>query len=376
MCLRLADCCLVVEFQFTMKRRNLLNKVAIGAVSAGAITGCSRNGEFHKGGAQSSASQPLVEWRLASSWADETPRTQSMQRLSNLVSEATNDRFKIAVFPEGSVAPRQEILQAVETGVVECGFTLGHYYLDRSPVMSFDATMPFGLDENQYQVWLYGAGGMEMLRKVYAEFNIVNFPAGETGKQMGGWYRKRIQSLTDLQGLRMRFNGLGGQVFERLGVELVNLPLSDIRLAMERDQIDAAEISSPFEDELTGIADIAPYYYYPGWQQPRSSLSLYVNRQTWEALPKTYQVILEMATSITYREMKTLSASSNAAALQRIKGNGTEVIALSPEILSAAQEKTNEVLQEYANQDSAFREIYGHATTFLEEYSTWTSLTL
>lgn len=357
-----------------MKRRKLLNQFAISAASAGALTACSRSGQFHKGGAESSTSQPLVEWRLASSWAKETPRTEAMVRLSNLISDVTNGRFKITVFPEGSIAPKQEILKAVESGVTECGFTLGHYYLDRSPVMSFDATMPFGLDENQYEIWLYGAGGLKMLRKAYAEFNIVNFPAGETGKQMGGWYKQRIQSLSDLQGLKMRFNGFGGQVFERLGIELVKLPLSDIRLAMERGQIDAAEISGPYEDELTGIAEIAPYYYYPGWQQPRSTLSLYVNKLAWEKLPKNYQVAIEMATNITYREMKALSGSSNAVALQRMKSSGTEVIALPQDILSAAQEKTSELLQEYATQDTAFQEIYNHATTFFEEYSTWTDL--
>ncbi|MDB9525285.1 TRAP transporter substrate-binding protein DctP [Oscillatoria sp. CS-180] len=358
-----------------MKRRKLLNQVALGAAGAGVLGACSRSDQFYKGGEGSSASQPLVEWRLASSWSEDTPRTQAMQRLSDLVREVTNDKFQITVFPEGSIAPKQEILQAVESGSAESGFTLGHYYLDRSPVMSFDATMPFGLDENQYEIWLYGAGGIEMLRKAYADFNIVNFPAGETGKQMGGWYKQKIQSLSDLQGLKMRFNGLGGKVFERLGVELVKLALSEIRPAMERGQIDAAEISSPFEDELTGIAEVAPYYYYPGWQQPRSTLSLYVNKAAWESLPKSYQTAIDMATAITYREMKALSSSSNAAALQRLKSNNVELLALPADILNAAQETTNELLQEYANQDAAFREIYDHATAFFEEYSTWTGLT-
>lgn len=359
-----------------MQRRKLLNQFAIGAVSAGALTACSRSGQFYKDGAQPSTSQPLVEWRLASSWSEDTPRTQAMKRLSELVSSVTNDRFQITVFPEGSIAPKQEILQVVESGVTECGFTLGHYYLDRSPVMSFDATMPFGLDENQYEIWLYGAGGLEMLRDAYAQFNIVNFPAGETGKQMGGWYKQKIESLSDLQGLKMRFNGLGGQVFERLGVELVKLPLSDIRTAMEQGQINAAEIASPFEDELTGIAEIAPYYYYPGWQQPRSTLSLYVNKAAWEELPSGYKAAIEMATTITYREMKATSASSNAAALQRIRNQNTEILPLPPEILSAAQTATDELLQEYASQDAAFQEIYTHATNFFNEYSTWTRLTV
>ena len=158
MCLRLADCCLVVEFQFTMKRRNLLNKVAIGAVSAGAITGCSRNGEFYKGDVEPSASQPLIEWRMANSWAKDSPRFSVMENFSKLVSDVTGGRFKIAVFPEGSVAPKQEILKAIESDVVECGFTLGHYYLDRSLAMAIDSALPFGLDENQYEIWLYGAG--------------------------------------------------------------------------------------------------------------------------------------------------------------------------------------------------------------------------
>ena len=359
-----------------MKRRKLLNQVAFSAAGAGVLGACSRQDQFYKGGDGASASLPLIEWRMANSWAEDSPRFTATQNISDLISLATNDRFRITVFPEGSIAPRQEILNAIETGVVECGFTLGHYYLDRSLAMALDSALPFGLDENQYEIWLYGAGGLEMMRRVYAEFNIINFPAGETGKQMGGWFKRKVQSLSDLQSLKIRFPGIGSQVLERLNVETVNLPVSEIRPALERNDIEAAEIASPFEDEQLGVYEVAPYYYYPGWQQPRSSISLFINKTAWEELPPAYQAAIEMATAISYRQMKAESIGANGGAIKRLKEAGVEVVPLPSDIMQATQDTTNELLQEYASQDAAFRELYEHSNAFFEEFSSWNSLTV
>ena len=359
-----------------MKRRKLLNRIAVSASGAGMLTACSKGTQFDEDGVKLPTDQPKIKWRMATSWQRESPRFAAMKDFSDLVRKVTHGNFEIAVFPGGGIAPKQKILSTIESGTVECGSTLGLYYLDRSPTMALDAALPFGLDENQYEIWLYGSGGLEKLRQVYAEFNIINFAVGETGKQMGGWFKKKVQSLADLQGLKMRFPGIGGQVVERLGVEIVDLPLSDIRTALERSEIEAAEITGPFEDEKLRVHEVAPYYYYPGWQQPRATISLYVNKTAWEKLPEPYQIALEMASAVSYRQLKADSASANGAALERLKASGVEVLPFPPDILNAVRETTNEVFQEYTAQDTAFREIYSHETAFVEEYFTWAQLTL
>jgi hypothetical protein len=181
------------------------------------------------------------------------------------------------------------VLDAVQNATVECGQTASYYYTGKNPALAFDTAIPFGLNARQQNAWMYFGGGLDLMRELFRQYNIVNFPAGNTGTQMAGWYRREINSVNDLKGLKMRIPGLAGQILARLGVVPQQIGGADIYPALEKGTIDAAEWVGPYDDEKLGFHKVAKYYYYPGWWEGSAQLSIYVNARHWAALPKAYQ---------------------------------------------------------------------------------------
>lgn len=352
-----------------MKRRKLLHQATVGAISATVIGACSRAAT---GPATQAGSLPRIRWRMATSWPKALDTIYGGgETFSQRVQDMTDGRFVITPFAGGELVPGLQVLDAVQSGTVQCGHTASYYYVGKNPALAFGTTVPFGLTAQQQNAWLYNAGGLEAMQKLYADFNIINFPAGNTGAQMGGWFKRQINTVSDLKGLKMRIPGLGGKVMASLGVNVQVLPGGEIFLALDRGALDAAEWVGPYDDEKLGLNKAAQYYYYPGWWEPGPSFDFLVNRSEWQKLPKEYQEILKTAAYESNLGMLAKFDALNGQALQRLVDGGTQLTAYSPEIMQAAQKAAFELYEQSASQDGTFKQIYEDWQKFRDQVYGW-----
>ena len=340
-----------------MERRKFVKKAALGVAAGGVLAGC--GGEAASGGAPAVQTGARVTWRLASSF----PRSLdtiygAAEVLADRVAKLTGDRFRIRAYPGGELVPALEVLSAVQKGTVQLAHTASYYFKGLDPALIFDCSVPFGLTARQQNAWLYYGGGLDLLRKRFADFNVIHFPGGNTGVQMGGWFRDPISTAADLRGLRMRIPGLGGEVMARLGVNVQNLAGGEIYPALERGVIDATEWVGPYDDEKLGFHQIVKNYYYPGWWEPGPSLSFYVNTEAWESLPSLYQEAFQSAAAEANVRMMAQYDAVNPPAVQRLREEGVQFRPFSNDIMEAAREQTQALLQEQAAAEAGFREIY------------------
>ncbi|MGB7445166.1 MAG: TRAP transporter substrate-binding protein [Coleofasciculaceae cyanobacterium] len=355
-----------------MKRRLFLGNAAIGAASAVSLASCRPTST---GPATQADSLPNFRWRMTTSWPKSLDTIfGGAETVCKRVGEMTNGRFTITPYAAGEIVGGLEVLDAVQQGTVECGHTASYYYIGKNPALAFGTSMPFGLNAQQQNAWLYHGGGLEAMQKVYADFNVINFPAGNTGVQMGGWFKREIKSVSDLQGLKMRIPGLGGQVMSRLGVNAQNLPGGEIFLALERGAIDATEWVGPYDDEKLGLNKAAQFYYYPGWWEPGPTLEVQVNKSAWDKLPQEYQEIFKTAAIEANLNMLSQYEALNREALPRLVASGTKLTPYSQEILQAAQKASFELYEENAGKDSSFKEVYEQWKQFREQIYQWSSL--
>src|SRR6267378_2909307 len=264
-------------------------------------------------------SQPEIKWRLASSFPKSLDTLYGGgEQVAKRVAEATDNKFQIRVFAAGEIVPAFQVLDAVQNNTVEMGHTASYYFVGKDPTFAFDSTIPFGMNARQMNAWMTHGGGLQLLRDFFKDYNVHNLPAGNTGAQMGGWFRKEIKTVADLQGLKFRIGGLGGAVLAKLGVVTQQIPGGDIYPALEKGTIDAAEWVGPYDDEKLGFYKVAKYYYYPGWWEGTAQLSLYVNLQQWQSLPKNYQTVVEAASGEAYNWVLAKYDAENPAALRRL----------------------------------------------------------
>lgn len=354
-----------------MKRRHLVRQLTIGTATAGTLAACSKQPQFFGSQIQSTA-QPRIEWRMATSWPENLDIVFGTAKLiCDRVSELTGGNFVITAFPAGGIAPPLEILDTIQAGTAECGHTAGYYYTSKNPAFAFATSVPFGLSPNQHLAWMYGGGGLDLMREVYADYSAINFPAGSTGNQMGGWFKQKVSTLADLNGLKIRMPGLGGEVMKRLGASAQTLPPEEIVPALERNDIGAAEWVGPYEDEKLGLNKVAPYYYYPGWHEPGTTYELIVNRGSWDQLPKEYQQALQVSAAEAHMMMLSQYDAVNREALERLLSSGTELTAYTPEVINAAQVAALELYEEFASQDTSFRRIYDNWKSFRQSIYQW-----
>ena len=350
-----------------MKRRRILGYSAA-AVGASAIAACSAE----QGGGAVSGNLPRVQWRMATSWPQSLDTIYGgAQTVCDRVSELTDGRFTIDPFAAGEIVPGLQVLDAVQAGTVECGHSASYYYVGKNEALAFGTTVPFGLNAQQQNAWYYHGGGLDTMHNLYADFGVISFPAGNTGVQMGGWFKNNVQSLSDLQGLNMRIPGLGGKVMAELGVNAQVLPGGEIFLALDRGAIDAAEFVGPYDDEKLGLQNAAEFYFYPGWWEPGATLDATVNLDAWNSLPEEYQEVFKTATYESNINMLAKYDALNGAALQTLIDGGTQVVPYSEEILQAASEASTDLLEESASGDATFREVYESWKTFRDQVRGW-----
>ena len=363
----------------SLERRAFLGKAAVGAAAAGVLAAsCGGDaddaGEGDGSGAPAVITSPNILWRLASSY----PRTvdaifNTATRTAESLSAMTDGRFQLRVYEANELVPAFEVMDAVQQGTVQVGHSPSYYYTGKAPVLAFDTCVPFGLNARQQHAWLYDAGGLELVREIFSDFNIVPFPAGNTGAQMGGWFRREINTPTDLNGLVMRIPGLGAEVMDRLGVTVQNLAAGEIYPALERGAIDATEWVGPYDDEKLGFQNAARFYYYPGWWEPGPSTTFQVNRDAWNSLPSTYQAAFEVAVRSAAHGVETMYDARNPAALRRLVEGGVQLRAFSPEIMEASRVASQEILEERAASDATYQRVYDHWSAFRTEVFDWFS---
>lgn len=354
-----------------MERRNFLKKSAIAAAAGSLVAGCS-NESATGDGAAAVVTQPRLRWRLISSF----PRSLdtifgAAEVFSQRVHALTDGRFDIRVYPAGEIVPYDQVLESVQKGTVQMGHAASYYFKGKNPALPFDCTVPFGLTARQQNAWMYQGGGLELMREMFSDFNIINFPGGNTGTQMGGWFRREIGSMADLRGLKMRIPGLGGEVMDRLGVGVELIAGGEVYPALERGAIDAAEWVGPYDDEKLGFHRVASYYYYPGWWEPGPALSFYINQDEWDRLPQVYQEAMSTAASAASTAMLTSYDAKNPAALSRLVEEGVQLRPFSPDIMEAAERISFEIMEEEAAADASYAKIFNAFKEFREQSYRW-----
>ncbi|WP_084115275.1 TRAP transporter substrate-binding protein [Paracoccus sphaerophysae] len=315
---------------------------------------------------------PQVSWRLTSSYPKSLETLYGIsEQVSRRISEMTDGGFQIQPFAAGEIVPGLQAIDAVSDGTVECAHSLGSFKIGADPTWAFDTSLPFGLNTRQTIAWLYYGGGRELVNEFMAKSNLWSIPSGNTGAQMGGWYRKEITSLEDLKGLKLRIAGLGGTILQRLGVVPQQIAGGDIYAALERGTIDAAEFSGPFDDEKLGFQKVAQHYYYPGWWEGTANVGLYVNLDKWNGLPKHYQAALEAACSEAMSHCIAKYDNGNPDALMRLVGSGAQLHAFPDDVLAAAFAESRKVYEEFAASNEGFRKIYDNWSAYWQKQQQW-----
>ena len=345
-----------------MNRRKFLARAGAGTITAAAAAQA----------VAQAPSLPEVRWRCASSFPKSLDTIYGGgETIAKRVAAITGGKFQIRVFGAGEIVPAFGTVDAVQQGTIECTHTASYYFVGKNKTFAFDTTLPFGMNQRQQNAWIYYGGGLQLVREFFRDFNIISFPAGNTGCQMGGWFRKEVKTVADLKGIKMRIAGLGGEVMARLGAVPQQIAGGDIYPALERGTIDAAEWVGPYDDEKLGFYKIAPHYYYPGWWEADSMYSLFVNIKEWEKLPKEYQAAIEAASYEANTDMMAEYDFKNPQALVRLVKNGVKLHAFSPEIMKAAHKASFELYEEEAAKNPSWKKIYEPWKKFRQDEFLW-----
>lgn len=339
-----------------MKRRDFLKTSAGAAAAAGVLSSCGGESDT---GAPAVRTRESVRWRLVSSYSRSLDTLYgAVEYFGKRVSALTDGQFQIRPYPAGELVPATEILGAVQNGTVQMGHTASYYYVGHNPALAFDTCVPFGLTARQQIAWLYQGGGMDEMRKVFSDFNVVNFPGGNTGVQMGGWFRQPIDSVADLNGIKMRIPGLGGEVMSELGVTVQLMPGGEVYQALDRGAIDAAEFVGPYDDIKLGLHEIAKNYYYPGWWEPGPNISFIVNQQAWDSIPDLYKHAVETATAEANVRMLAAYDARNQQALQTLLDESVQLRRFPDDVMRDAERVSFDLMQQRASADASYRTVY------------------
>lgn len=347
-----------------MNRRNIFKAGLLAAAVASAAFMTSASAE----------ELPEISWRLASSVTPGIGFYKGGTTFAREVEAMTNGKFKIRVFAAGELVPAFGVFDAVKDGTVEAGHTASYYYWGKNPAFALDTTIPFGLNYRQFQAWWLHGGGQEMIHELFATQNIVPFPSGNTGVQMGGWYNKEINSLADLQGLKMRIGGMGGKIIENLGVVPQSIPGADILPSLEKGTIDGAEWVGPFDDMTMGFNKVAKFYYTPGWWEAQASLAVYINKEKYDALPVEYQNIIAAAAQRSNVDTMAFYDYENPKALKQIIASGVQLKSFPREVMDAAYEAALATYAELSAENADFKRIYESQLAFQKDHNLWQSV--
>jgi TRAP-type mannitol/chloroaromatic compound transport system substrate-binding protein len=317
-------------------------------------------------------SAPQIKWRLTSSFPKSLDTIFGIAEIfARIVADATDGKFQIRCFPAGEIVGGLRAADKVSDGTVEMCQTASYYYWGKDPTFAFGTAVPFGLNARQQNAWMYFGGGIKLMNEFYARYNIHALPAGNTGAQMGGWFRKEIKTLADLKGLKMRIGGFGGKVIAKLGVVPQQIAGSDVYPALEKGTIDAAEWAGPYDDLKLGFNKVAPYYYYPGWWEGGPMLHFFINTVQWDALPKTYQAVITAAAAKANVDMQAKYDHVNPAALKKLVAEGAKLRPFSAEILDACFNAAKETYAEISATNAAFKKVYDAMKAYRSDSYLW-----
>jgi TRAP-type mannitol/chloroaromatic compound transport system substrate-binding protein len=318
-------------------------------------------------------SAPELRWRLTSSFPKSLDTIYTAAEIfSKAVAEATDNRFQIQVFAAGEIVPAIAAADAVQNGTVEMCHTSSYYYFGKDPTFAFGTAVPFGLNARMQNSWMYHGGGMELMNGFYKKFNIIGFPAGNTGAQMGGWFRKEIKDVADMRGLKMRIGGFAGTVIAKLGVVPQQIPGSDIYTALERGSIDAAEWVGPYDDARLGFQKVAPYYYYPGWWEGGPMIHNFVNLDKWNSLSPAYRSLIRTASSLANEWMVAKYDAVNPPALKKMLAEGVVQFRQFPaSVMDASLKAALEIYGEVSARNGDFKKIWEHLLAFRNDAYLW-----
>jgi len=317
-------------------------------------------------------SMPEIKWRLTSSFPKSLDTIYGgAEQVAKYVAEMTDNKFQIQVFAAGEVVPGLQALDATSNNTVEMCHTVSYYYVGKDPTFAIFASVPFGLNARTANSWGYEAGGEQLGNEFFKKFGVIGFPTGNTGTQMGGWFRKEIKTVADLSGLKMRIGGIAGQVLQKVGVVPQQLAGGDIYPALEKGTIDAAEWVGPYDDEKLGFAKVAKYYYYPGFWEGGPTVHSFVNLEKWNSLPKNYQAILTNACANANTWMNARYDMQNPTALKRLVAGGTQLRPFTNEVLEACLKATNELWGEISGKNADFKKSIDAMQAYRSDQYLW-----
>ena len=346
-----------------MDRRSIIKHAGIAGVLAA-------------GAAPAVHAQAAIRWRLASSFPKSLDTIWGAAEVfSKAVKNMSGGKFEISTHAAGELMPAFGVVDGVQQGSIEMCHTAPYYFFGKDETFALGCAIPFGLNSRQMTAWMYEGNGLSLMREFYAKYNIISFPGGNTGAQMGGWFRKEIKSMADIKGLKFRIGGFGGKIIERLGGVPQNIPGGEIYPALEKGTIDAAEWIGPYDDQKLGFNKVAPFYYYPGWWEGGPELDFYINTKSFEGLPAEYKAIVEAAASHAHVEMQARYDARNPNALKQLVGAGTKLRPFPKDMMNQAFKAAHELYSELSAKNENWRKVYTDWAKFRADQNMWFKVT-
>jgi len=358
-----------------MKRRQFLTTTAVAAAAAGTVA-CSRGGPARGTATAQGPQEAEFRWKMVTTWPPNFPGLGTgANELARTLEACSNGRIRVKVYGAGELVPAFEVFDAVSRGTAELGHAGAYYWKGKAETASFFSSIPFGLNGAEMNAWLWHGGGMELWRETYAPFGVLPMPAGNSGVQMAGWFKKEIASVADLKGLKMRIPGLGGEVLARAGGTPVALAAGDIFTALDTGSIDAAEFVGPYNDLAFGLYKAAKFYYYPGWQEPGTVLECLINQQAFEALPPDLQQVVTTACrALNDSMLAEFNGRSFGALAQLVDVYKVQLKRLPDDVLRLLRRLSREIVAEKAEADPLFRRTLESYTAFEAGVANWTRI--
>jgi TRAP-type mannitol/chloroaromatic compound transport system substrate-binding protein len=342
-----------------MERRSFVRSAGIAGVLAAGV-------------APAVHAQQALRWRLTSSFPKSLDTLFGVNEVfAKLVSQMTGGKFQITIHAPGELVPAFGTVDAVKDGTVEMANTAPYYYFGKDETFALACAIPFGLNSRQMTAWMFEGNGLNLTREFYRTYNIVNFPMGNTGAQMGGWFRKEVKSLADFKGLKFRCGGFAGKVVERIGGVPQNIPGGEIYQALEKGTIDAAEWVGPYDDQKLGFNKVAPFYAYPGWWEGGPQLELHINSKAWDGLSSEYKAIIEAASAYAHVDMQAKYDGKNAAALKQLVAGGAKLFPFPKDLMDTAFKEATALYAELSDKNPNWKKIYADYSAFRRDANLW-----